>query len=179
MVRCWRDLRASVLFRPRFCTRPRVFPGYAPVTRKRCAAHTCAAQLDQVPTRARYQNCASVANIATIFKLAIVGLIAKSRHSREVCMSSLSLVTLFPCLGIALSALLLRQRIRVWIPFVIASVSVLAGAIYLRAGVLESCRIAESECLGATATAWIVAIIWALFGIAFLVCLASAIRRPQ
>jgi len=94
-------------------------------------------------------------------------------------MSSLSLVTLLPCFGIAVSTLLLRQRLRVWIPFVIASVSVLTGAIYLRAGVLDSCRIAESECLGATATAWIVAIIWALFGIAFLVCFASVMRRPQ
>lgn len=80
-------------------------------------------------------------------------------------MSWSTAVILLPCLGILASALLVNRRIRFRIPISLASASIIAGASYLHAGIREACRIAESECLGATALAWIAATLWALFTI--------------
>lgn len=87
------------------------------------------------------------------------------------------LVIFLPCVIVAVSAVIVKSGTRIWTPTLTACTAVLVGAFYLRRGVIESCIIDESECLGATAFAWIIAIFWGLFCAGFAVCFVSAMRR--
>lgn len=82
-------------------------------------------------------------------------------------------VILLPCLGILAATLFINHRFRFWLPVALAVASVVSGTVYLRTGIHETCLIAESECLGVTALAWIAAAVWGLFAIIFVARLAA------
>ena len=66
-----------------------------------------------------------------------------------------------PFAAVFLAALAIGRGRRVWLPVALAGVSLAAGAACLRAIVLTpSCEIAESECMGAMATVYLIAFLW-------------------
>lgn len=87
-------------------------------------------------------------------------------------------VILLPCLGILVSTLLVNNHRPIWLPIALTLASVVAGTVYFWSGIHQTCQIAESECIGATAMAWISAALWGLFAIIFIARL-TVIKRKQ
>ncbi|MBB2752546.1 UNVERIFIED_ORG: hypothetical protein GGI57_003249 [Rhizobium aethiopicum] len=88
-------------------------------------------------------------------------------------------LTLLPFAAIFIAALIMGQGRRLWISIAIASSALVVGALCLYDIVVRaSCEIGESECVGATATAWLIAFVWSAPTLGFVLKLVAQIRSP-
>lgn len=94
-------------------------------------------------------------------------------------MISLASVTALPCVAILISALIMRRGVWTWMSLALTVLSLSIAMMYLRQGVAQSCQIDESECLGATATFYLVVTLWSAFVIVFLVRLVAVHRSMR
>ena len=78
------------------------------------------------------------------------------------------LVALLPCIAIFASTLIVRHGFRTWISLLVVGAALGLALSPLRLGVAQSCRIDESECVGATAYYYLVVALWTPFVIVFL-----------
>jgi len=78
------------------------------------------------------------------------------------------LVALLPCIAIFASTLIVRHGFRTWISLLVVGAALGLALSPLRLGVAQSCRIDESECVGATAYYYLVLALWTPFVIVFL-----------
>ncbi|MDR9771620.1 hypothetical protein RJJ65_02905 [Rhizobium hidalgonense] len=86
-------------------------------------------------------------------------------------------LTLLPFAAVFIATLIMGQGSRLWISIAITSSALVVGALCLyEIGVKASCEIDESECLGATATAWLIAFVWGAPTLGFILKLATQIR---
>ncbi|PDT00939.1 hypothetical protein CO666_27795 [Rhizobium chutanense] len=86
-------------------------------------------------------------------------------------------LTLLLFAAIFIATLMMGQGRRLWISIAITSSALVVGALCLYEIVVRaSCEIDESECLGATATAWLIAFVWSAPTIGFTLKLAAHIR---
>jgi hypothetical protein len=82
-----------------------------------------------------------------------------------------------PFIAVFIAALAIDRAKNFWLPIAIAGVSLTAGALCLHAIVVApSCMTDESECLGATAIAYLVAFFWCAPSIGFGLRLYSHLR---
>jgi len=93
-------------------------------------------------------------------------------------MFSITLVTVVPCLVILLSGLIIRRSIWAFAAVIFAIVSTSVASTFLRSGVVQSCKIDESECLGATATSYMIVALWGMCALALLFRIAVVLRSP-
>ena len=91
-------------------------------------------------------------------------------------MTSFAFVTILPSIAILISTVILRRGTWAWKSLVAACLAVSVGYVYLRIGVAQSCQIDESECVGATATSYLIMLLWGLFAIAFAIRFISLFR---
>lgn len=84
-------------------------------------------------------------------------------------MMFLAAVTFLPCFVLLVSALIIRPGLRTWAALILSALALAISTVFLRQGVIRGCQIDESECLGATATSYLVVALWGVFGIWFVV----------
>ena len=80
----------------------------------------------------------------------------------------LGLIALLPCIAIITFTLIVRQGFRTWMSLLVVGAALGLALSPLRLGVAQSCRIDESECVGATAVYYLVLALWTPFVIVFL-----------
>lgn len=74
---------------------------------------------------------------------------------------------MLPCIAIIISALLVRQGVWTWMSLIVVGASLAIAMSELRLGVVRSCQINESECVGAKATSYLVLALWMPLAIGF------------
>lgn len=84
-------------------------------------------------------------------------------------MVSLEFVTFLPCVAIMASMYMMRRGIWAWMSCILAGGSLAIAVVFLRMGVVQSCQIDESECLGAQATSYFVLALWMFMAVGFIV----------
>jgi predicted neutral ceramidase superfamily lipid hydrolase len=84
-------------------------------------------------------------------------------------MMFLAAVTFSPCFVLLVSALIIRPGLRTWAMLILSALALAISTVFLRQGVIQSCQIDQSECLGATATSYLVVALWGVFSIWLLV----------
>lgn len=88
------------------------------------------------------------------------------------------LITLIaPAVLIIGSAIGLRFGLPLWIALSITGIVLALGGYALRGGVNQSCLIDESECVGATATAYVISAFWFMAVVILMVSAARNMRK--
>ncbi|TWF49773.1 hypothetical protein FHW37_107140 [Neorhizobium alkalisoli] len=75
----------------------------------------------------------------------------------------LEFIALLPCVAMIASALLVRRGIATWMSLIGVGVSLAFAMSELQPGVVRSCQINESECVGAKAISYLVIALWMPF----------------
>ena len=82
-----------------------------------------------------------------------------------------------PFMAVFIAALAIGRAKSLWLPIAVAVVSLAAGTLCLHSiMVAPTCATGESECLGATVIAYLIAVFWCAPGIGFALRLYSHVR---